>query len=852
MRVPLSWLRELVPLADSPEALAARLTFAGLEVEHIQYVGVAASPDDVASRHSPGLVWQPDTIVIADVVSSAPHPNADRLTILRLDDGSGAERTVVTGAPNARALGRGVANQPSPKVVYAREGAVVYDAHKGDATTVEIRRAVVRGVESDGVVCSERELGISDDHEGLLLVEPDARTGIAAAELLGDVLLDVKINPNMARNANVVGLARECAALTGAALTHPEMLVQPTGPSIEGQLTIHIQQPELNARFLAGLIEGVRIAPSPYRIQRRLKAVGVRPINNIVDATNYVMFELGQPLHAFDWDALRRRAGGRPPALFTRLARSGETIRTLDGKDRRLDDFTIMVGDEAGLLSLAGVMGGHDTEVTNETANVLLEAASWDPVSIRRTAKAQDLASEASYRFARGVHPAMAPRGLARALVLMQAWAGGSVAQGVIDTYPRPAPVSSVQLPLSRVTRLLGASVPADDVVRILGALEFDVAVESTAADGEPETLTVTAPDHRLDIGRGLVGQADVIEEVGRVYGYNRIPEQPLAEPIPAALPEAALEKEERVRDLLADLGLLEAMSYSLTSVERETWLRATGEGATPEYVRLLNPIAVDRAVMRQSVLPGLLDAVAANLRHAGRVALFEVGPVFLPQPARELPDERTRLGLALSGLRQLETWQGSSQETFDFFDLKGVVEELLVALRLDGASYHPEVHPTFVPGRTAALKLEGRHVGWLGQVHPLVLERFRIAAQAVVVAAELELDQLGGAIDQRFTTVPIPTFPAVHEDLAVVVGSEVPAVEVSRVIRAAGGPWLVGLRLFDVYQGAQLNDPGKKSLAFSLQYQAKERTLTSAEVVQFRNAIVEALSRELGATIRG
>ncbi len=583
-----------------------------------------------------------------------PHPNADRLTLLRVDDGTGAEQIVLTGAPNIFHL-KGTGPLPKPlKIVYAREGAVLFDGHKPGRELMTLKRAKIRGVESKSMACSEKELGISDEHNGIIILDDEAPVGAAAADYMGDVVFEVKINPNMARNACVLGIAREIAALTGGHLKPPALSVTLTGAPIAGRIAIEIREPELNPRFVLGLIEGVTIEPSPYWIQRRLRLVGTRPISNIVDATNYVMFELGEPLHAFDWDALVRRAGGKRPTIITRRAEAGETITTLDGVERKLDSFTVLVCDAQGALSIAGVMGGAETEVTAATTSVLLEGAAWNLVNVRRTVKSQDLPSEASYRFARGVHPNLAEKGVVRALELMRQWTGGTVARGLVDSYPgRPEPVV-VDITPAEVERQLGVRIPIEEIVRILRALKFGCEVIGDHAD--PGTVVrATAPDHRLDIGTGLVGRADIVEEIARIYGYDRIPETMLAEVIPPPHPNRDLALEEQVRDVLASLGLQEIVTYSLTSPEREARLRleapAEGEAEVP-YVRLANPIVVDRVVMRRSLLPGVIETASANSRNADRLAFFEIGNVFLPQPGEALPAEPRRLGILMSGAR--------------------------------------------------------------------------------------------------------------------------------------------------------------------------------------------------------
>ncbi len=876
MKVPLSWLRDFVDITLTAEELAYKLTFAGLEVEELEYVGLGPA-DGVIAGLSPhlkssgpaaqGLGWNPDKIVVAQILEVMPHPNADRLTLLRLDDGGGAEQTVLTGAPNLFPF-KGQGPLPKPlKVAYAREGSVLYDGHKPGRELMTLKRAKIRGVESYSMVCSEKELGISDEHEGIILLDDDAPVGVPLADYMGDVVLTVKINPNMARNASVLGLAREVAALTGQPLRHPDYSVQAAGPSLAGRLRLEIKTPELNPRFTAALIEGVTLGPSPYWVQRRLRLAGQRPINNIVDATNYVMLEIGQPLHAFDYDALLRRAEGATPTIITRLPAPGETLTTLDGVARKLDDYTILVCDERGALSLGGVMGGAETEVSDTTTNVLLEGAAWEFINIRRTVKSQSLPSEAAYRFSRGVHPAMTERGVRRGIERMRQWAGGVVAAGLADTYPLPAPTVLVDLPTAEVERLLGVRLPVEEIVRILQSLEFKCEVRSQKAEvgsltdlptsdlRPPTTISVTVPDHRLDIGTGVIGQADLIEEIARIHGYENIPETQLADRLPPQRGNPSLELEERARDLLVQAGLQEVVTYALTAPQRER--RVLPAAAAPDdqpYVTLANPIVTDRVVMRHTVLPGVLDIAAANLRHHDRLSLFEIGPVYLRgENDAQLPDEKRRLVIVLTGPREPLAWPGADRTPMDFFDLKGVVETVLAGLPAKGVSFAPPEpaaqHPTYLPGRTARLLLEGRPAGWLGQVHPLVCEQFDLPAQAVL-AADLDLDLLLDQVNKRFDVAPVPEYPPVKEDLAVIVPDDVPAVAVQNAIAAAGGSLLAEVTLFDLYRGAQIG-AGKKSLAYRLTYQAPDRTLTDAEAAKLRAKIIKRLTEELGAAIR-
>jgi phenylalanyl-tRNA synthetase beta chain len=858
MRVPLSWLRDYVAITDTPDELASRLTFAGLEVEDIEYVGVAPASQPIAGlpaagRTGPaakGLAWDPATIVIARILEVMPHPNADRLTLLRVDDGSGEEQVVLTGAPNLFHL-KGIGPLPKPlKIVYAREGAVLFDGHKPGREVMTLKRAKIRGVESKSMACSEKELGISDDHDGIIILDDDAPVGAAAADYMGDVVFEVKINPNMARNACVLGIAREIHALTGAPLRPPALSVTVTGAPIAGRVGIEIREPEMNPRFVLGLIEGARVAPSPYWVQRRLRLVGTRPISNIVDATNFVMFELGEPLHAFDWDVLVRRAGARRPTIVTRRAQPGETLRTLDGVERKLDPFTVLVCDEQGPLSMAGVMGGAESEVAETTTSVLLEGAAWDFINVRKTVKAQNLPSEASYRFSRGVHPNLAENGVVRALELMRQWTGGTVARGLVDSYPGRSEPVAVEITPAEIERQLGVRIPLDDIVRILRALKFGCEVSGDHADPHA-VIRATPPDHRLDIGAGVVGRADIVEEVARIYGYGRIPETLLAEVLPPPHPNRDLDLEEQVRDVLVSVGLQEIVTYSLTSPEREAKLRAAPEAsAEVPYVRLANPIVVDRVVMRRTLLAGLIEAAAANSRHTDRLTFFEIGNAFVPRAGQALPDEPRRVAMLVSGARSPLGWQPADRTPMDFFDVKGVVEELAEALAITGVTFEPGEHEALRPGRTASVLVDGAPVGWAGELHPAVAERFDLTGPAVIVA-ELELDPILAKALDRNPTRPVPVYPPVKEDLAFVLDRSVPVARVLEVIRGAGGPMLAGARLFDEYAGEQVG-AGKRSLAFSLTYLAPDRTLTDADARKVRERIAKALTEELGAVLRG
>ncbi len=896
MRVPLSWLKEYVEITLPVEELAARLTLAGLEVGSIEYLGIPA--EEVASGHravptsSDHLVWDREKIVVAHIREVRAHPNADRLVLAIVDSGIGEMETVVTGAPNLYPYRDQGPLSPPLVAPYAREGAEVIDGHRDDGSRLIIKPRSLRGIDNRSMVCSAKELGLSDDHEGILLLETDAPPGTPLQDVLGDAILDIDITPNMARNASILGVAREIAALTGQPLRYPPDTITAAGPPIAGQVRIEIREPDLNPRFTLALIKGVSIAPSPEWMQRRLRLAGMRPINNIVDITNYVMLEIGQPLHAFDYDVLVKRAGGSAPTIITRLPAPGETLVTLDSVVRTLDPFTILVADTAGALSLGGIMGGAESEIYDaasyqldaagiplaedeplqhgktdarpaSTVNVLLEAAAWDFISIRRTLQAQrergrEISSEAGARFSRGVHPALAMVGLRRAIELMRQIAGGQIADGVLDSYPRPAPAVVADLSLHEVERIIGVPIPSDEVARILRGLEFSV------QPGEPGVLRVTVPEHRLDIGLrpgdphqeigALVAQADLIEEIARIYGYDRLPETRIADVMPPLHSPGDLQHEERVRDALVRAGLQEVITYRLTHPDREALLTPPGlPSGWPDlpYVTLANPMSQDRLVMRHTLLASMLDIVAANARWRDRQMLFEIGRVYLPIEGEMLPDEPHHVCLAMTGPRHLPTWQAgrAASELMDYFDLKGVVESLLSAVKAANARFEPAQHSTFFPGRAASLTVAGKIVGTLGELHPLVRRAFGLPEQPVLVA---ELDLAGLAADGPALgrLQPVSSFPAIYQDIAVVVPESVPAADLEATIREAGGGLLRGVRLFDVYRGEQIG-ADNKSLAYSLTFQADDKTLRDRDADAVRAKIVRALTSRFGAKLR-
>ncbi len=848
MKVPLSWLKDYVDISLSVEELARVLTFAGLEVEAMHYVGFPLPAElEQSSAKITGLEWDRERIVVGEITEVRPHPNADRLVLVQLSDGDQVH-TVLTGAPNLfEYKGKGPLDLPL-KVAYAKEGAQIYDGHKREQHLTKLKRTKIRGVESYSMACSEKELGISEEHEGIILFGEDApAAGTPLADYIGDVVFDIAITPNMARNASVLGVAREVAALTGADFRAPSLAVQMEGAAVADKINIEIREVELNPRFTATLIEDIRIGASPYWLQLRLRLAGMRPINNIVDITNYVMLEIGQPLHAFDYDELMQRAkksGADIPTIITRLPNENERLTTLDDVDRALDDFTILVSDTARVLSLGGIMGGEESEVSNETTNVLLEAAAWNFRNIRRSVQAQQLqTSEAGYRFSRGVHPEQAARGNLRAIEMMRELAGGIVADGMVDEYPtKPDPVV-VGLPLREIPRLLGIEIAKAEVVQILSALEFIV-------QDQGDMLDVIVPDHRLDVGTGVIGIADLVEEIARIYGYERIPETQITDTTPPQRGNPELELEERLRDLLVTLGLQEVMTYRLTVAEDEARSRAPEAPVDEQpYVTLVNPIASDRVNMRHSLLASVLTITENNAHSHDRITIFEIGQVFLPNSESVLPDEPRRLALTMTGLRDVETWTDTDEGLMDFYDLKGLVDAITAGLHLPNVTFELWEHPSFHPGRTARICSDGQELGVFGELHPRVREAYKLPEQPVL-AADIDADLLLAAVPYRYPTRSVSRFPAVVEDIALIVDEAVPAATVQALIDQTGGKQLVGAHLFDLYRGDQVG-AGKKSLAYRLSYQSEERTLTDKDGAKLRNKIVKRLEGEVGAVLR-
>ena len=841
MKVPISWLKQFVDVTETPAELAGLLTNAGLEVDGIEYIGVEGAP----------LVWDRSLLLLGHILKVEPHPDAEKLVMATVDYGSAEPKIVITGAPNLRPyLGD---SQMAERQLYSPiifEGGTYLDVYKENKPT-KLKGKALRGIYNDAMLCSSAELGLDGDHDGIILMQKDAsspnyQAGMPLQDLLGDAVLEIAIIPNISRAASIIGVAREVAALTGATLRYPSFEVVMEGRPIEQLVTITTDSAELNPRFVAMLIEGVTQKPAPFWMQHRLRLAGQRPINVVVDISNYVMLELGQPNHTFDYDFLRRRADQYAPEgavhIHTRLAHEGEKLVTLNGVGHQLLPNNILVTDPLGNLSLGGIMGGKDSEIQPDTTNVLLEAAAWNFINIRQTARQLGMHSEASFRFSRGVHPQQALLGAKRAAELLRTLAGGTVAQGIVDYYPLPAQPVVIELDPAYITQRSGFAISSAEIAELLRRLEFDV-VENG------ELLSVTVPDHRLDVE----SKHDLLEEVCRMYGYDRIPTTLLAESLPVQRSNPEFELEERIKDLLVQLGFYEAITYRLTTDQAEG--RAIlGQPDDRPYIRLTNPSTQERVVMRHNLLASVLEMVESNSRYQQEIAFFEIGRIYLKQEGELLPAELPRLAIAMTGLRERPHWQiGDDAPLYDFFDLKGVVETLFKGLGVS-VRYESAEHPTFRPGRTAAIYLGNskKQLGIFGELHPLVVNNyeFQIERNQPILAADIDLALLFNNLPSSRRVQSLPVYPAVRQDLALVVDQSVSSAQIVQAIQNAGGAWLTEIELFDLYLGDKLPE-GKKSLAYHLTMQSADKTLTDKETQKLREKILRQLNTTLGATLR-
>lgn len=806
MRISYNWLRELVPFTWSPQELADHLTMAGLEVERVYRLGEGLS----------GLVT-------ALITALERHPRADNLLVAQMAVTEDAQPgiQVVTGAQNIKV---------GDRVPLALPGAQLPEGNT-------IKEAKFKGVLSQGMMCSAEELGLESspaDEGGIMILPPDTPLGKDIEELLGfdDYVLELELTPDRGDCLSMVGVAREVAALTGSTVRMPATLPADGEPQlIEGGIKVTITDFSLCPRYTLRLLSDIKIGPSPLWMQQRLRAMGMRPINNMVDVTNYVMLELGQPLHAFDKELVR------DGEIIVRLARAGEKIVTLDDKERVLAEDMLLITDPQGAIGIAGVMGGADSEITPHTRSVLLESACFNKISIRRTAQGLNLRSEASNRFEKGVDPNGTLQAANRVAYLMEKMGVARVVPLIVDVYPEKIEPLSIILRPQRVKEILGMEISVGKIKEILRGLDFGV-------EGN-NPLTVSVPTFRPDITL----EQDLIEEVARIYGFDRI-EGTMVQGVFAPVKKFPFQvMESKIKELLVGWGCTEIVSYSFYSPRYFDYLRLPQDHPARRCIPLHNPLSEMQSVMRTTALPSMMDTLALNIKRKNvHMALFEVGRLYWGEhPLGELPREPRFLSLGLVGKEGVGCWQRPAQER-DFFTLKGLVEALVRGLGRKKFSFTPSQHPSFHPGRQASLYVEGEEVGVLGEMHPDVAEAWEVKERLYL--AELNLDILLQNLSGKILYRQLPRYPAVARDLAIIVDEGIKAAEIEDIIREAGGDLLIGVQLFDQYMGDQV-PAGKKSLAYNLLYQARDRTLTDEVVTGLHERIIQSLNKSVGAMLR-
>ncbi|MEW6380774.1 MAG: phenylalanine--tRNA ligase subunit beta [bacterium] len=798
MKISYKLIQRYIDCPLNPEELAEKLTMAGLEVGSLEKKGSGLS-----------------CCVIGQILTIDPHPQADRLTVCQVNIGAGIS-TIVCGAHNMKAGDKVPVALPNCRL----------------PAGLVIKRSKLRGVVSEGMMCSEKELGLSEESAGLMILPADAPIGEEVVSYLGldDTILEIELTPNRGDCLSVRGIVREIAALTGVKPKESKIdFPEQEGP-VQDLVSIEIRDPDLCPRYTARIISDVTIGPSPRWLAEQVQSFGLRSINNVVDITNLVMMEWGQPLHAFDYDLIEGKQ------VIIRRAREGERIVTLDTVERQLTPQNLVIADANRPIALAGVMGGANTEVSGQTKTILLESAFFNPVQIRRTASQFGLHSEASHRFERGIDPDGVVCALNRATQLILAVAGGSAARGVVDIYPRVFSPRTIVLRLPAVRKILGIDVPPEKVFRILHSLDFSISQK------DEHTLQVLVPPFRWDIEREI----DLIEEIARIYGYENIPVSLPCGAIPSDQKVQFEDTGARIRNILTGLGFCESINFSFISSQILDHFPALCPSSGGR-INLRNPLIEGYNAMRTSLIPGLLENVAYNLnRQMDNIRLFELGRCFFPGNDGSSPEEKMMLALVMQGTREPRSWKGKS-DSLTFFDLKGLVEALLAGLKVENYTISPRQTPWLGSPLSACLMVGSLVAGSLGKISGDILERFDIGKEVFAIEAQVDLLRPSGQVMAK----PIPRYPSISRDMALIISEDVPYQEVEHSIRQMRIDILQGIQLFDLYQGEQI-PAGKKSLGLSLTYQSLTRTLTDQEVNAVHEKIIDRLSQKFSASLRG
>jgi phenylalanyl-tRNA synthetase beta chain len=814
MKVTLNWLKQYVDFNWSPEELTERLTMLGLEVEGVQKIAAAF-----------------DGIVVAQVVTRDKHPNADKLSVCRVNDGNG-ERQIVCGAQNFKA---------GDKVPLILPGASL-PLKPGDKEPFTIKVGKIRSVESHGMMCSHEELGLDPEaighkkEDGLLILREDAKVGQPFAEYLGrsgsDVVYDLEVTPNRPDLNSVIGIAREIAALTGNPLRVPEIKLATGGGKAAELVAVRLEDNEACPRYTARVVKGVKVGPSPAWLRDTLEKVGIRSISNVVDVTNYVMLEVGQPLHAFDHHLIAKGANGQP-TIVVRRAGANEKFKTLDNQERMLTNDMLLIADEQKGIALAGVMGGANTEINSTTVDVLIESAYFKPTNIRRTSKQLALRSESSYRFERGADVGICDWASQRAAQLILETAGGQLAEGVVDVYPSPAQPKELTLRFAHSKDLLGIGISHADQVSYLNKLGLETVSQ------QPGEATFRVPSWRVDLKR----EVDLIEEVGRLYGIDKIPSTPPRGALGTNAFDSVYDQIAEARRILTGLGLNEAQGQTLIGKSEVRNQNAE------EIVALANPLSSDMDVLRPSLLPGLIHSLRHNVsRKNYDVALFEIGRVFKNENGQT--KENRNVAIAITGQRALSFWSGIKVEwSTDVFELKGFVEEFMEQFGVRGVAFNKRAEGTALFLESATISLGGKlQLGEIGQLSPILAKKYDL--RDAVFLAELNLDLLISKRNPTKSFKALPQFPSSRRDVAMLVSKTVTHDAVLAVVKQAKVANLESVELFDVFHGKGISE-GEKSLAYAFTYRAADKTLTDAEVNSAHEKILGALKTQLNAELR-
>ncbi len=814
MKVTLNWLKQYVDFNWSIAETVERLTMLGLEVEGVQKISGAF-----------------DGIVVAQVITRDKHPGADKLSLCRVNDGTG-ERQIVCGAQNFKA---------GDKVPLILPGASL-PPKPGDKEPFTIKVGKIRGVESHGMLCSHEELLLDPEaighkkEDGLLILREDAKVGQPFGEYLGrsggDVVFDIEVTPNRPDLNSLIGIAREIAAVTGNPLRIPEVKGQKSEVRMESLVSVRVEDAEICPRYTARVIKGVKVGPSPDWLKNALEKVGIRSISNVVDVTNYVMLEVGQPLHAFDFHLIAKGADGKP-TIVVRHAAAGEKFKTLDNQERTLTNEMLLIADETKGIALAGVMGGANTEINEQTVDVLIESAYFNPTNIRRTSKHLGLRSESSYRFERGADVNICDWASQRAAQLILETAGGQLADGVVDCYPKPAPLKRVNLHYAKTKDLLGIGISHADQVSFLAKLGFGV------VEQQPGECTFSVPTWRVDVKR----DTDLIEEIERLNGLNNTPATPPRGALGANAFDSIYDQISEARRILTGFGLNEAQGQTLISKSE------VRNAKDEEIVALANPLSSDMDVLRPSLLPGLMHSLRHNItRKNYDVALFEIGRVFTNVNGQT--KENCNVAIAITGQRAQSFWSGEERDAkFDLSDMKGFAEELLEQFGVRGVAFTRRAESTALFIESATIALGGKlPLGEIGQVSPMLAKKYDL--RDAVLLAELNLDQLIARRSAGKSFRSLPQFPSSRRDVAMLVAEAVTHEAVLQTVKQAKAANLETVELFDVFRGKNVPE-GQKSLAYAFTYRAADKTLTDADVNSAHTKVVDALKGQLQATVR-